>query len=188
MAVYSVTDISSMLNIKPYLLRQWEDTLQLQINRNSKGSRIYDDNDLEVFKKIKALRDKNVPLDVIKDLLIQNNIVEPSKAVTVKEPPNDIAEILIRHEDNIKQMIENENAYIMARITQYEANINAVLRETMKEYINTTHDEIKTLTVQNKALHDEIKTMKRLNDSHFKNIDSQLTAWREKKPWYKKIF
>ena len=188
MSVYSVTDVSNMLGIKPYLLRQWEDTLQLQINRNNKGSRIYDDNDMEVFKKIKALRDKNVPLDVIKELLIEKDIIEPLMAVTVKEPPNDITKILSDHEANIKQMIENENAYIMARITQYEANINAAFKETMNEYINTTHDEIKTLRTENKALHDDIKTMKRLNDSHFKNIDSQLTAWREKKPWYKKIF
>ena len=188
MSVYSVTDVSNMLAIKPYLLRQWEDSLQLQINRNAKGSRVYNDNDLEVFKKIKALRDKNVPLDVIKDLLIENDIIKQSNAIEVKSPPNDITEMLSTHEANIKQMIHNENAYVMARITQYEANIKAAFKETMQEYINTTHDEIKTLTVQNKALHDDIKTMKRLNDSHFKNIDSQLTAWREKKPWYKRIF
>ena len=53
---YSVGEVSSLLGLKPYVLRFWEREFSfLTPKRNNSGRRIYTDRDLHIIRRIKFL-------------------------------------------------------------------------------------------------------------------------------------
>ena len=61
---YTVRQAADMVGVKSYVLRYWEDELELRIGRNELGHRYYTGYDIQLFLNIKEL--KNRGLDVYK--------------------------------------------------------------------------------------------------------------------------
>lgn len=51
----TINELSAMLKASPHSLRMWERQLSINIPRNDKGSRYYDQKAVELFKKIHSL-------------------------------------------------------------------------------------------------------------------------------------
>ncbi len=53
---YSISEVSSMVDLEPYVLRYWEREFpQLQPQKNRAGNRVYTEKDIEIIKLIKRL-------------------------------------------------------------------------------------------------------------------------------------
>ncbi|MBD3169438.1 MAG: MerR family transcriptional regulator [candidate division Zixibacteria bacterium] len=53
---YSISEVASMTNLEPYVLRFWEkEFTQLKPKKNRSGNRIYQAKDIELIKAIKQL-------------------------------------------------------------------------------------------------------------------------------------
>lgn len=53
---YSISEVSKMVDLEPYVLRYWErEFTQLQPQKNRAGNRVYTEKDIEVIKLIKRL-------------------------------------------------------------------------------------------------------------------------------------
>lgn len=63
---YIISDASRKLKVEPHVLRYWEDELHLEIPRNEMGHRHYTEENMQLLKKIKNLRDKGFQLKAIK--------------------------------------------------------------------------------------------------------------------------
>lgn len=68
---YSVRQAADMTGVKAYVLRYWEDELELRIQRNEMGHRYYTGYDIQLFLNIKELKTRGLQLRAIKDLLPQ---------------------------------------------------------------------------------------------------------------------
>ena len=66
---YTVTQAAEMTGVKSYVLRYWEDELDLRIGRNELGHRYYTGYDIQLFMNIKELKSRGLRLKAIKDLL-----------------------------------------------------------------------------------------------------------------------
>ena len=55
--------------VKSYVLRYWEDELDLHIGRNELGHRYYTGEDIQLFLNIKELKNRGLQLRAIHDLL-----------------------------------------------------------------------------------------------------------------------
>lgn len=66
---YTVTQASEMLGVKSYVLRYWEDELELRIHRNEQGHRYYTGYDITLFANIKELKNRGLQLRAIKEVL-----------------------------------------------------------------------------------------------------------------------
>lgn len=66
---YVISEVVKLTNIKSHTIRYWEDELELIIDRDAMGHRIYTDEDVELFLTIKELKDKGFQLKAIKMLL-----------------------------------------------------------------------------------------------------------------------
>lgn len=66
---YTVTQASEMLGVKSYVLRYWEDELELRIRRNEQGHRYYTGYDITLFANIKELKNRGLQLRAIKEVL-----------------------------------------------------------------------------------------------------------------------
>lgn len=66
---YTVTQAAEMLGVKSYVLRYWEDELELRIRRNEQGHRYYTGYDITLFANIKELKNRGLQLRAIKEVL-----------------------------------------------------------------------------------------------------------------------
>ena len=68
---YTVRQTVEMTGVKSYVLRYWEEELELGIPRNEMGHRYYTDFHIRLFKQIKELKEKGYQLKAIKHALEQ---------------------------------------------------------------------------------------------------------------------
>lgn len=66
---YIISDASKKIGVEQYTLRYWEEELNLDIQRNEMGHRYYREEDLEVFRAVKILKEQGYQLRAIKMLL-----------------------------------------------------------------------------------------------------------------------
>ena len=66
---YTISDAAKLVNVESHVLRYWEDELDLVIPRNEMGHRYYTEKEIQVFKRIRALKDKGFQLKAIKSVL-----------------------------------------------------------------------------------------------------------------------
>lgn len=66
---YMISDASKKIEVEQHTLRYWEVELDLHILRNEMGHRYYTEEDIEVLKAVKILKEKGYQLRAIKMLL-----------------------------------------------------------------------------------------------------------------------
>ena len=66
---YTVRQAAEMTGVKAYVLRYWEDELELHIQRNELGHRYYTGYDIQLFRNIKELKNRGLQLRAIKELV-----------------------------------------------------------------------------------------------------------------------
>lgn len=78
--VYTISQASSLVGVKSYVLRYWEDELLIPISRNDMGHRYYTGNDIQLFLNIKELKKRGLQLRAIKDLIPKLYHQEPGSS------------------------------------------------------------------------------------------------------------
>lgn len=68
---YTVRQASEMTGVKSYVMRYWEDELDLHIQRNELGHRYYTRYDIQLFLNIRELKKRGLQLRAIKELIPQ---------------------------------------------------------------------------------------------------------------------
>ncbi len=78
---YSVAKAAELTEEKPSALRYWEEQFGLNIKRNSRGSRCYEEKDIRIFFCIRELKKKGLPLREIGEVipLLRREIAEAEK-------------------------------------------------------------------------------------------------------------
>ena len=66
---YTVQQTVEMTGIKSYVLRYWEEELELQIHRNELGHRYYTRYDIQLFMNIKELKKRGLRLHSFRELI-----------------------------------------------------------------------------------------------------------------------
>ena len=66
MNYYQIADAAKRVNVESHVLRYWEEELQLPIERNKQGHRLYTDEDLNRFLYIKELKKEGLQLRAIR--------------------------------------------------------------------------------------------------------------------------
>ena len=74
---YTVAQTVKMTGVKSYVLRYWEEELDLKIGRNEMGHRCYTGYDIQLFLNIKELKKRGLQLRAIKDALPRLAGAEP---------------------------------------------------------------------------------------------------------------
>lgn len=69
---YLINEAAKEVHVEAHVLRYWEEELELPIKRNPQGHRIYTQDDIDRFLKIKSLKDKGLQLKAVKTVLSDN--------------------------------------------------------------------------------------------------------------------
>lgn len=68
---YTVRQAVTMTGVKSYVMRYWEEELDLHIGRNELGHRYYTPYDIQLFLKINELKSRGLQLKAIRALIPQ---------------------------------------------------------------------------------------------------------------------
>ena len=87
---YTVRQAVTMTGVKSYVLRYWEEELDLRIGRNELGHRYYTPFDIQLFLKINELKNRGLQLKAIRTLIPQDS----KKYLSVRPCNKPVSEIL----------------------------------------------------------------------------------------------
>lgn len=153
---YMISEASKRVEVEQHTLRYWEDELDLHIIRNEMGHRYYTEEDLEVLKAVKVLKEKGYQLRAIKMLLpdIQklNNldideIVKvqqdwDKKYVNVITSENSLTSLPLQRTD----MTEEERDMLLdksaERLEQFKAIMNRLVAEALQDNNEVLSDAV----------------------------------------------
>ena len=67
--MYTIKEAAKELGVEAHALRYWEEELNLSIERNAQGRRVYTEEDMQTFKDIMAWKEQGLQLKSIKEML-----------------------------------------------------------------------------------------------------------------------
>jgi DNA-binding transcriptional MerR regulator len=146
---YIISDASKLIEVESHVLRYWEEELDIDIPRNEMGHRYYTDFYIELFKKIKELKDSGFQLKAIKILVPELMEMQSDKS----DNKNDNMEVLrdelfSRLTDTAscncevsKDASDNERMQYNEKILGYEENVDENEKEYVKENVLITSNE-----------------------------------------------
>lgn len=116
---YIISEASKKIDVEQHTLRYWEEEIGLTILRNEMGHRYYREEDVEMIKAIKELKEKGYQLRAIKMLLpelqrqtqLDENIMEPSQ--------------------NIDTVVASEKS--IGKIEQFKTILNQLIEDALHE-------------------------------------------------------
>lgn len=84
---YMISEAAKRVNVETHVLRYWEEELELPIGRTEMGHRYYTEENLQLFRCIKELKDQGMFLKDLKDLIPDMlRLKEKKAALTVAKP------------------------------------------------------------------------------------------------------
>lgn len=125
----NIHEVESIVSLSKKSIRLYEDEGLITPNRNKEnGYRIYTDKDINDLRKIKFLRELNVPIKDIKELKNHN--------ITLKDCIQDRIKKIESEEENYKkiktmcnEIIDSELTYDLIDITEYFQNVRVLNKE-----------------------------------------------------------
>lgn len=152
---YMISEAAKRVEVEPHVLRYWQNELDLPISRNEMEQRYYRETDIELFKRIKQLKDQGFQLKAIKMILTN---VGPSDTLdsdlTPKKEIQDdkITEIFLQDKpdpegkEGTSLIAKEEPREIKedtgSKISQFKTMMNQIILEAMKENNGILSEEI----------------------------------------------
>lgn len=183
---YIISDASKKIGVEQYTLRYWEEELHLDVQRNEMGHRYYREEDIEVFRAIKTLKNQGYQLRAIKMLLPE--IISESK-----KSQREASKIRLFHDIAEKSDIEPEEIIdkesigihhgelvesgpVVDKIEQFKAIMKSLVVEAMEENSDKTVDKISENVTQRviKEMNYLFRVMDEKEDERFRQFDKAL--------------
>lgn len=125
---YTVRQAVEITGVKAYVLRYWEDELELHIGRNEMGHRYYTGYDIQLFMNVKELKKRGLQLRAIKDLV-------PQMVQTV--PDNDVYRLTIPEEEvqepeTAEALTEPEDDPHREKILEFQTILERLIAQEMQ--------------------------------------------------------
>ncbi|GHU62502.1 hypothetical protein FACS189418_4010 [Clostridia bacterium] len=164
---YLISDASKKVDVEAHVLRYWEEELEIEIPRNELGHRYYTDEIVNLFCKIKLLKEKGYQLKVIKSHLCKLRQEEE-----------------FDHMENILESISGEGAYSMGNlvtqtVVSQHMNQNQVLQAVQEQSVKVVEQPIQLVEQPMQEMANEDK-MHRFQEIMAELISQSLEKQTEK--------
>ena len=104
---YTVRQAVTLTGVKSYVLRYWEEELELRIGRNELGHRYYTPFDIQLFLKINELKSKGLQLKAIRTLIPPEEFMEKTESGNTEKCGADNDKIL-EFQEIMERLIREE--------------------------------------------------------------------------------
>ena len=201
---YTVRQTVEMTGVKSYVLRYWEEELELRIGRNELGHRYYTQEDIETFRRVKELKAQGIQLKGIKNIL-KNGALVSQAGEAAEEKQLQKTEEACQGDVELRQVVMVKKGEFLPVTDksfgvreegreQKSLRLQQLLREMIAEAVSE-HDQtlftdmkeslLKELDYQfrlqeEKEEEREKERVKR-QDEHYRQVDELLRAYSQKK-------
>lgn len=159
----TITELGEILGVHFNTIRQWEKQFDIVVPRSkdTQRSRYYTEKEIEIFKKVRDLRQENMSIDNIKRYLDRSlEVVEqeenalqalPFSEVTAADIRGLIADIIIEREQQLKEdfekklqeELEKQESRIIEKVSQRHLEQIQSENEKLINYISEAREEKK---------------------------------------------
>lgn len=148
---YMISEAAKRVNVETHVLRYWEEELELPIGRTEMGHRYYTEENLQLFRCIKELKEQGMFLKDLKDLIPDMLRLKARKAeLTVAKP-----EVVETAEDAPDYRMEKLQSLLSSILQDIMAENNKVLETNVTK--NVSEQVVKELDylLREKERHEE---------------------------------
>lgn len=202
--IYYISEASKKVEVKPHVLRYWEDELKLAIRRNEMGHRCYTEKDIETLRRIKQLKEQGLQLKAIRTVLqgsgqelygqkqegesieekVEDMVMKKAKKymVTMSKGKETVLEIpeegpeLKEYEEPIDEEKEKK-----AKRLQYllQHMVTDAVKSANREMCTEIKESIlKELDYQFRQQEERDEERRKLDEEHYRKIDEMISQRR----------
>lgn len=197
--IYYISEASRKVQVEPHVLRYWEEELQLAIRRNEMGHRCYTQKDIEIFSRIRLLKEQGLQLKAIR-LVLQGDNTFLYREEDRKETQTERDAL----EEKVEDMVMKKAKKYMVTMSKGKETVVEVPREELQEYQEPEDEKTKKaarlqyllqhmVTEAVKSANQEMCT--EIKESILKELDYQFRQqeerdeahWKQEEEHYRKI-
>lgn len=174
-----ISEAAKQVDVESHVLRYWEEELDLKIGRTEMGHRYYTNDDIQLFRCIKKLKDEGMLLRELKPLIpelketrLKIKSGRPSGEVTApaSSPVPSPVSSAASHSESGDVMIPLKN------VEQMRTLVGDVFREALSENNTVLKKDISS-TVTADVVHEMdflLQAKERQQEEHFRRLDSLI--------------
>lgn len=151
---HMISDASKHIDVEQHTLRYWEEELELHIPRNEMGHRYYQDEDIELLKAVKALKEKGYQLRAIKMLLPEIQKMNHSNSDDINKLQNEWDQKYLGEFSEENQPITTDmNVGLnqsVDKLEQFKCIMKSMIREVLEDNNNVLAETV------NKEISDQV--------------------------------
>ena len=204
----TVKDVAEMLDTEPYVLRFYEKELNLDIQRNEKGHRVYTLEDVELFKKVQDMREQGLQLKAIGGIVHDSNLevretyeqLAGISLVPTQAKKGHAANIDITNPEDkkVKQFQDMMLGMIKQAIVETSYSAKEEIKREVKEEVtqqveNSVEAKINKMQEDQEAKNEEYyrkldETMREVQKMRKEMSDTKEETKKKKKSFWSKMF
>ena len=164
---YMISDAARLVEVESHVLRYWEEELELPIARNEMGHRYYTEDDIQLLKHIKKLKERGYQLKAIKMDISEKGELIPQEEVLSQE------EVLPQALKPEKPEVLNGNA---EKMQQFQSILSKALGQALKEQQENLGRELGSRVADqvSKEMNYQFRAQEEQQEAYFRKLDEKI--------------
>ncbi len=165
---YMISDAAKMVDVEAHVLRYWEEELDLPIGRNEMGHRYYTEENIQLFRRIKELKDRGVQLKAIRMLLPE-----------LENGDTEMTHLLARADKLPVPAVQDEQAAAREeRMHQFQCIMSRLISEALEDHTEKMGVEIGTQVSGQviKEMDYLLRMKEEREDERFRRLDEAIRS------------
>lgn len=167
---YMISDAARLVEVESHVLRYWEEELDLPIARNEMGHRYYTEDDIQLLKHIKKLKERGYQLKAIKMDISENGELIPPEETLPSAAETDQPEVSVRNNEEKMQQFQN----LLSRA------LGEALQEHREQLGNQLADRV------TKEMNYQLRLHEEQQEEHLRKLDESIRMVVKRKEKVKK--
>lgn len=199
---YMISDAAKLVEVEDHVLRYWEKMLELPISRNEMDQRFYKESDIELFKKIKHLKEKGFQLKAIKMILTNLNSQDSIDKDLIPEDLSDEKLLEAGNVDKLEAYNETEsesednndrtslvaeestneaNSQQDTKMNQFRAIMSDIIISALRENSSVLTEEISNNVSENviREMNYLMRLLEEKEEERFRKFDAALREYQK---------
>ena len=170
---YMISDAAKLVEVESHVLRYWEEELELPIARNEMGHRYYTEDDIQLLKHIKKLKERGYQLKAIKMDISENGELIPREETLPQELPRE------------KAMVLNDNA---EKMQQFQHVFSKALGQALRENQESLGRELggRVADQVSKEINYQFRAQEERQEAYFRKLDERISNVKKRNAKVKK--
>lgn len=170
---YMISDAAKLVEVESHVLRYWEEELELPIARNEMGHRYYTEDDIQLLKHIKKLKERGYQLKAIKMDISENGE-------------------LIPQDETLPQTVKREKSEVLSgnaeKMQQFQNILSKALGQALRENQDSLGKELGGQVADrvSKEMNYQLRLHEEQQEQHLQKLDESIRTVMKRKEKIKK--